>query len=673
MPAYIRLLAYFSNFILLASFLGIGVGCLLASYKVRLFRWFPLLQAAVILAVYYFRLEIALPTTGSIYFSSGTADKSVVQVESTMLLPLLFVAVAALFATMAQRMGREMAVLKPLRGYTVNIIGSLAGVAAFAIISWLELSPTWWFGLAFASAVPLLLMGEPGPPVAAGAPAAPTGSIVTRRPRAVFAAVNLAILAGTLVVVHVMAAGAIWSPYYKITVTKEGADTVVEVNNIFHQSMAPVDHKEYFYQWPYTVFGDTFDDVLILGAGSGTDVAAALMHGAKHVDAVEIDPAILRIGKAQHPDHPYSDPRVTMINDDARHYLRTTTKKYDLVVFALIDSLTMQSSFSGVRLESYMFTTESFKAVRDHLRPDGLLVVYNYFREKWLVDRLANTAAAAFGEEPRVHVHEARAYLGVMLAGPRLKTLTTEPHVPDRVTAFNQSHAPSPARMHHRDPQIEPASDDWPFLYMRDRELPSHYLIALGLVLLVSALVVLPVTRGQGGGWSWQFFLLGAGFMLLESKSIIQFALLWGSTWAVASLAIASVLVMALIANFIVSTTEIRRPWLVGGILLALLAANYFIPIGRIGFESRAIESLFYGALVFSPILCAGLIFGSAIKVSTSLPRDYGTNLLGAMLGGVGEYLSLITGFRVLLFVIAACYIGAILARGRERRALPGA
>ena len=235
--------------------------------------------------------------------------------------------------------------------------------------------------------------------------------------------VSLALLAISLGIVQVMARGAIWSPYYKITVANDGADTVVEVNNIFHQSMAPVEQKEYFYQWPYAVFGDAFDDVLILGAGSGTDVAAALRHGAKHVDAVEIDPAIMRLGRERHPDRPYSDPRVTLVNDDARHYLRTTTKKYDLVVFALIDSLTMQSSFSGVRLESYMFTTESFRAVRDHLKPDGLLVVYNYFRERWLVDRLANTAAAAFGQEPRVHVHEARAYLGVMLAGPRLATL----------------------------------------------------------------------------------------------------------------------------------------------------------------------------------------------------------------------------------------------------------
>ena len=44
-------------------------------------------------------------------------------------------------------------------------------------------------------------------------------------------------------------------------------------------------------------FGNTFENVLILGAGSGTDVAAALKHGAKHVDAVEIDPVILRLGK----------------------------------------------------------------------------------------------------------------------------------------------------------------------------------------------------------------------------------------------------------------------------------------------------------------------------------------------------------------------------------------
>jgi hypothetical protein len=107
----------------------------------------------------------------------------------------------------------------------------------------------------------------------------------------------------------------------------------------------------------------------------------------------------------------------------------------------------------------------------------------------------------------------------------------------------------------------------------------------------------------------------------------------------------------------------------VGGVLLALLAANYALPIGRVAFASRVAESCFYAALVFSPILCAGLLFGSAIKVSPWLPRDYGINLLGAMAGGVGEYLSLVTGFRTLLFVIAACYIGALIARRMEAEA----
>ena len=356
MPAYIRLLSYFSNFILLASFLGIGLGCLLAPARVRLFTWFPLLQAIVIAAVNYFRLEVSVAASGSIYFSSGTAAK-VVLVESTMLLPLLFVVVAALFTTLAQRMGREMAALPPLRAYTINLAGSLAGVVVLGLISWLELPPTMWFAIAFAAAVPLLLTPESRVDGTAETPA--------RRPSTAMVAINLVLLAGSLVFVYSMARGAIWSPYYKITVSQQGPDTVVEVNNIFHQSMAPVEQKEYFYQWPYSVFGDTFQDVLILGAGSGTDVAAALRHGVRHVDAVEIDPAIIRLGREHHPDHPYSDPRVTVINDDARHFLRTTTKQYDLVVFALIDSLTMQSSFSGVRLESYMFTEESFRDVRE--------------------------------------------------------------------------------------------------------------------------------------------------------------------------------------------------------------------------------------------------------------------------------------------------------------------
>jgi len=640
MPAYVRLLAYFSNFILLASFLGIGIGCLLAARRRNLFVWFPLIQLAVIVAVDRLRLEVALPSTSTIYFSSGTSAP-VVPVESTLLLPLLFVSVAVLFVSVAHRMGRDLSGRPPLRAYVINLLGSLTGVAAFALVSWLELPPSVWFGVAAFAALPFVVQD-----------------------RRWVAAVNLVLLAGSLAIVHRMEGGSLWSPYYRITIFQDKADTVVEVNHIFHQSMAPVQQKEYFYQWPYTVFGDTFDEVLILGAGSGTDVAAALRHGARHVTAVDIDPVILRLGAERHPDKPYGDPRVTVICDDARHFLRTTTKKYDLVVFALIDSLTVQSSFAGVRLESYMFTKESFEAVRERLSSRGVMVLYNYFREKWLVDRLANTSAAVFGRDPLGHVHQDRAYLAVMLAGPRLSELTAPPPLPPDVLAYGQSHAPSPAHPIERDASVVLATDNWPFLYMRAPDLPRHYLAALALVLVVSALAVW-LARGRGSGaWSWHFFFLGAGFMLLETKSIVQFALLWGSTWLSASLAIASVLVMALASALVASRVEIRRRSLIAAALLALIALNYLIPVGRVPFDSRMAESLFYGVLVFSPVFCAGLLFSSSFKESSSTADDFGANLLGAMVGGVGEYLSLLAGYQFLLLLVAGCYLLALATAG---------
>jgi hypothetical protein len=650
MPAYVRLLAYFSNFILLASFLGIGLGCVAATRR-NLTAGFPALLLALVVAVDRLRLEVALPASSTIYFSSGTAAP-VTAVESTRLLPLLFAAVAAVFVTVAYRMGRLLTEHRPLAAYAINLAGSLAGVAGFALVSWLELPPSVWFGVVAASALPFVMTG-----------------------RRALAVANVLLLAASLLIVHRMEAGSLWSPYYRITVFQDRDDTVVEVNHIFHQSMAPVAHKEYFYQWPYTVFGDTFANVLILGAGSGTDVAAALQHGARHVDAVEIDPVIIRLGKERHPDRPYSDPRVTIVNDDARHFLRTTTKKYDLIVFALIDSLTVQSSFSGVRLESYMFTRESFEAVRDHLTPRGAMALYNYFREKWLVDRLANTAAEVFGREPLGHVHQDRAYLGVMLAGPRLAELQRAPPLPADVTAYGQSHAPSPAHPLVRDASVAAATDDWPFLYMRTRELPSHYRAALALVVAASAAAVWMTAAGPLGRasaaaaparWSWHFFLLGAGFMLLETKSIVQFALLWGSTWSTASLAIASVLVMALGSTLAAATIRIERRWTVAAALLALVAANYFLPVGRVSFESRAAESLFYGALVFSPVFCAGLLFSSGFKRTTAAASDFGANLLGAIVGGVGEYASLLAGYRFLLILVGACYLAAVLINRGE-------
>ena len=198
-------------------------------------------------------------------------------------------------------------------------------------------------------------------------------------------------------------------------------------------------------------------------------------------------------------------------------------------------------------------------------------------------------------------------------------------------------------------------------------------------VLVVSVLAVLTTLRlvGTGSGGSLQvmplvpFFVLGAGFMILETKAITQFALIWGSTWVVASATIASVLVMAALAHGWRAACTRIRPWVVGVPLLGLLLLAYLLPIGSIGFGSLAAETAFYSALTFSPVLLAGLLFSGSLKQTDNVAFAYGANLLGAMLGGVGEYLALITGYRGSWSCIAFCYLVAILHVSARARPPP--
>ena len=420
------------------------------------------------------------------------------------------------------------------------------------------------------------------------------------------------------------------------------------------------------------------DHLVEIGPGTAA-LTVPVLERVGTMDAVEIDPVIVQLGREHHPDRPFHDPRVNIVTDDARHFLRTSTEQYDLVVFALIDSLTLQSSFSAVRLESFMFTEEAFRAVKARLKPDGVLVIYNYFREQWLVDRLANTAARVFGEDPRVHIPEEHGYLGVMLAGPGISRVPDWPAPPDRVAAYNHPDVVSPGRAHVRDESIAPATDDWPFLYMRGPHLPSHYAWALLGVLVVSAVTVTATLIGvgarQGGtllfGRFMLFFLLGAGFMMLETKGITQFALIWGSTWVVASFTIAAVLSMAVLSAIVAQRVPVIRPWIVAVPLFVLLLVAYLLPVGSVTFPTLTAETLFYSLLTISPVFFAGLLFSGSLKQTGNVAFAYGANLLGSMLGGLAEYMALVTGYQALLLVVAACYLGAVLLypETRPRRA----
>ena len=97
--------------------------------------------------------------------------------------------------------------------------------------------------------------------------------------------------------------------------------------------------------------------------------------GASHVDAIEIDPAIAYLGKQNHPEHPYDDPRVTLRINDARNFFRTADQQYDLIIYGVLDSHTALSHASNLRVDSYVYTREGIAEAFKLLKPDGVMSI----------------------------------------------------------------------------------------------------------------------------------------------------------------------------------------------------------------------------------------------------------------------------------------------------------
>jgi hypothetical protein len=449
-----------------------------------------------------------------------------------------------------------------------------------------------------------------------------------------------------------------WSPYYRIALRAVSPDiTDITVNGIPHQSIEAIRgrvQREPIYLLPYErAIANPLDDVLIIGAGNGTDVAMALSKSAKHVDAVEIDRGIQRIGARLHPDHPYQDPRVSVHIDDGRAFLERSKNRYDLILFALPDSLTLVAGQSAIRLESYLFTREALTAARDHLKPNGVYAMYNYYRERWLVDRLAGTLSEVYGRAPCADA------IG-QFGGLAMLTISRDP------AALRCPEPWQPAGV-----VPAPVGDDHPFLYLRTRTIPGFYLLTIALIVLASLVIV----RAAGGRFGAMkpyadLFFMGAAFLLLETKNVVQFALLFGTTWLVNALVFTGILLSVLAAIEVSRHVTFRRPQRLYALLVVALAIAYAVPQHAMLGLALPVRFLAAASLAFAPIFLANLVFAQRFKDVGSSTTAFGANLLGAMVGGVLEYASLMTGYRTLLIVVAALY-GLAFVFGRK--ALVGA
>lgn len=640
-------LSYFPNLVLMAVFVGMGVGFVFHHLvSERLSAW--LFQAASLglfglVAVVTFERPVVPgfkhwggDVGGEVYFTDAPVKASD---SSTWHFLFWFVAVVVIFAFLSQRTAKLFRRFPALKAYTLDITGSCAGIVAFMLVSFLRL-PAWSWFCAF---IPLFVFAmDPGWSKLRFLGALPLAAVAVMAWHQDTRLMANAKYQGPLEVA--------WSPYQKV----EYADSPksprrIYVNGVSHQAMFTADAiRRDFYQVPHrqrqAAGLPPYKNVLVIGAGSGNDVAAALMNGAEHVDAVEIDPVIAALGRKHHPAQPYSDPRVRVIVDDARAVMTRARTKYDLIVFALTDSLVKVSSMAQLRLENYLFTADSIRRAYALLAENGDVVLYNHYRKDWLAQKFQKMIHDATDKWPLV-IHRAGDFQMFLVGDVR------------------QADAP----------MFDPAgvavpTDDWPFPYLQERGVPKLYkkaLAAFGALILVLMIGLQLATRRDSAGGGARglatkvaFVLMGVAFLLLETKSIVQFSLLFGTTWLNSSLVFLAVLALVLCANWTATLFRGRAVLPVAYLLLlgsCLVTLVY--PLSRLlALESGFVRFLAASLMTFSPIFFANLIFSVTFRDQAVPEHLFGWNLLGATVGGILEYASLAVGYNALAVIVAVCY-----------------
>lgn len=680
-PTQVRLLAYFSNYVLIATLLGLGLGMILGGHARRLLLLFPpglLLLTLGVLVLERSSFVIPIVSEGQFVWNY-LAELPATGFAGYGILVGFFLAVVTIFLFIGQEVGHSLQPFRSLPAYSLNILGSLLGVIGFAAISFIETAPPIWF--AAGAAVFVAYLANRGVPLG----------------RVVLAG---AWLAATVVVVAADSGGVLggvdrrWSPYYEISltpITQDGQQIGydVAVNKDSHQQALDlsgttltgdyIEGRQRLYDLPYHM-GDA-SKILVVGAGTGNDVAAALRNAPKAtVDAVEIDPVIARLGIEIHPEHPYDSPRVRVIVDDARSFLQKSDERYDLIAFGFLDSHRLFSHMSSVRLDNYVYTLENFARVRDRLAPDGVVAVTFTVHEKWIADRIFTVMTEAFGHRPLVYQGDEDAWGTTFLIGHNELQLPPGAILIDDETARREV-IENRSRITWRYSNVEgflnPAlfstdaellTDDWPFLYMAERTIPPNYLFALLLTVLASLAFVwrtVPAIDMRTPS-NWNFLLLGAAFALLETRGITEIALVFGSTWLTNTIVIGAILVMILLANLVVSRWRPRLAFVYAGLFL-VLALDYLLPLQGLLQFGFWVQVAAAGIRVAAPLFFSGMIFARWFERTTSPGSALGANLVGAVIGGLLEYTSLVIGLRE-LYLLAILFYAASFVLGSRLR-----
>jgi len=646
-PSFLHVFAYFSTAVLITAFLGLGLGCLLTQKRINLMNLFlPLvLSFAVLLQVLS-----ALRMTSSFFGDEYLLGFYLYQAQGVnfiFLVCLVLVLNTAMFVPLGQKLGLTLKYFKPLTSYSINILGSIAGIAIFSMISFLMLKPVYWFLVGIILTFWFLMSSKKQ------------------------TLVHGLIAAGILISIGGVGNASIWSPYYKIDLYPVSAGKVIGynvfVNNVRHQFFCSLNigaianfpklkHYKDIYEFPYRFIHP--GNVLILGAGSGNDTAAALRMGIKEIYAVEIDPCIAQLGRTMHEEKPYASSNVTLVVDDARSFMKNADKKFDLITFGYLNSQRALTQLSNVRLDSFLYTKESFEGVKKILSPNGIVAItYPVFKD-WIGSNMDATLKEVFGK--KLKVFEIDPFEGVafptlvFLAGPGVNNMSD--------VAMDNAKSYS-----FFDRKGQSVTDDWPYLYLNSRILPFHYVIMLSFMLILSFLSVFFINQQFLYKMNPSLFFLGAGFMMLETVSITRFALLYGSTWVVNSVVVSAILLMIFLANRSIEKIRSIKIEHVYFFLALSILINWLFKAELYLFQNRMVGAVLSSLVLSLPIFFASMIFALLFKKSENPDSDFASNLLGAVTGGLCEYISMITGIRLLFLLALLMYFLSYVFINRKR------
>jgi spermidine synthase len=669
----VRVFAYFKNLALLLCFLGFGMGCALSAGRTRwqaaIKALFGLLLVVRLPGLAHLALERLSQNLGATpdfhIWASDPAWHLFQFLGSALLAALLFLLIVLVFIPLGQVVSRQMDLApRPLVAYSVNLAASLVGLIAFLAMSRLMLPPLVWLGtvlLGFA-----LLQS-------------------TNASRLVMAS----LLIPLALLLHDPSDRdhfIRWTPYQQIQFTRaytpngEMLGGTVWVNHTGYQFIADMGRdflarhpelvKEPLDENPYNLpfrFAAPSPEVLIVGSGSGNDVAAALRNGSSSVDAVEIDPAILEIGKREHPEHPYDSARVRVNVTDARAFLKRSRRQYDLILFGLLDSHTQLSDYSNMRIDNFVYTEESFREAKARLKPDGIIFIKFEVDRPWIGRRLEKMLAATFGKPPLVFLATSsytwKASCFVIGPSNRIQDALAGD---SRLARFVATHPPDLGSG-----DVPVTTDDWPYLYQQDKRIPRPYWSIAVIILLLAVGFYTRIPEAAQHTPSLFFFSMGAGFLLLETQVISRLALFFGTTWQVNGIVISAMLAALLLANIVVERSPSPMPpfWSLAGLLIGLAIA-YWFPFERIG-GSPAMAGAVAVSVFSLPVLFAGILFSTQFRRTDSPGAALGANMLGAVVGGILENLSLVFGMRLLLLVAIAVYCVAGIGLRRSLRTVP--